>query len=72
MNDENMELMKAGLLHGLFEKCISRSKDGRSINCRKGLWGVSSNCRHRTEQESFHYWRQYYNDGEYDGLLFNS
>jgi hypothetical protein len=66
-----MELMKSGTKPSmmLFEKCIKRSRDGKSIDCKLGLWGVISNDWMRTEQEAFHYWRQYFRDGEYDSIL---
>jgi hypothetical protein len=56
-------------LWNAFTRCITLSNGGKSIDCRRGLWGVSSNCPNRTEKEAFYYWKQYFRDGEYDSLL---
>ena len=57
------------LPHQIFRKCVKVSKDGKTIKCKKGLWSVISDCRYKTEQEAFHYWNQYFSDGEYDSML---
>jgi hypothetical protein len=53
----------------LFEKCVVREREGKSIRCRLGLWAVTSNDRARSEREAKQYWQQYYADGEYKNLL---
>jgi hypothetical protein len=35
------------------------------INCKKGLWGVDAPDHETAEREAMHYFRQYYEDGEY-------
>lgn len=52
-----------------FEKCVKRSKDGKAITCRLGLWSVYNLDPEANEREARHYWGQYYADGEYDELL---
>ena len=53
----------------LFEKCVTKSKDGKQIDCRLGLWGVASGSPETTERYAHHYWAQYFRDGEYNSLL---
>lgn len=58
----------------LFDSCIDLSLqlDGRyEFKCKLGLWSVIGHDYDSARQESIHYWRQYYADGEYDGLLSN-
>ena len=54
-----------------FKKCtVSTAKSGRtSVKCRLGLWSVSAADSDRVYLEAFHYWRQYYSDGEYFDVL---
>lgn len=56
-------------LNDEFEKCVKRSEGGRSIDCKLGLWGITSYSPESAEREARHYWIQYYQDGEYDQLL---
>ena len=56
----------------IFERCIDRKilDDGAlQINCKLGLWGVTSKNHTYAEKEAFHYWIQYYQDGEYVVVL---
>lgn len=55
----------------LFEKCIERVIKGDSIiiKCKLGLWSVESTNHAQVESEAFHYWQQYYADGEYNNNL---
>ena len=53
----------------IFDKCVNRLNDGKTIECKLGLWGVASGSKNRTEAEALHYWRQYFRDGEYNHLL---
>jgi len=49
---------------------IYENKDGlHCFNCSKGLFGVSCGTYHRAELEARHYFKQYWNDGEYDGTV---
>ena len=43
------------------------SADGTqySIDCKKGLWGVSAPTQEAALNEARHYFRQYWRDGEY-------
>ena len=50
-----------------FEKCINREEN--AINCKLGLWGVSSPNQEMIEKSARHYWIQYFNDGEYKNIL---
>ena len=54
-----------------FEKCVVRKAKGLtySINCKLGLWGVSSNSKTSCEDEALHYWQQYKSDGEYSSII---
>ena len=42
-----------------------------SIDCPKGLWGVSGYDRDKVLAEAQHYFHQYQSDGEYDGTVFD-
>jgi hypothetical protein len=53
----------------VFEKCIRRSGNGCHIDCKLGLWGVTSYSPESAEREARHYWMHYFKDGEYDQLL---
>lgn len=60
--DENLELIVA------FQKNTERKlmKNGRvEIHCKKGLWGVDAPDSDAADAEALHYFRQYYEDGEY-------
>lgn len=50
-----------------FKRNVSRSaRAGRYVfKCRKGLWMVSSPDEERAKLEAWHYFLQYYEDGEY-------
>ena len=55
-----------------FFKCVSivdHDADHTQVDCLLGLWGVSGGNRESVMSEAFHYWRQYYCDGEYTGHL---
>jgi hypothetical protein len=52
-----------------FDKCVTRSHGGKSIDCRLGLWGIHACNIEDAEREARHYWIQYFRDGEYDALL---
>lgn len=51
-----------------FVKCAEYSEKGGvySYRCSKGLWGVECRDKHQAIQEAYHYFEQYYSDGEYD------
>jgi len=51
-----------------FEKYTKRkrTKLGYSIECVKGLWGVTAPNVATAEREAKHYFIQYYRDGEYN------
>lgn len=53
----------------LFYKCVRRSRGGRTVQCRRGLWRVDAQTAEQAEREARHYWAQYYIDGEYNELL---
>ena len=57
---------------GIFDKCAETKlvKDGSmQIHCKLGLWSVSGVDKEQVQAEAWHYWRQYYSDGEYSGIL---
>ena len=54
-----------------FDKCVIKTRRGRAIRCRLGLWGVSAGDKATAEREARHYWKQYYADGEYAAILSN-
>lgn len=37
-----------------------------SVRCRRGLWAVEGPDRESVDAEARHYFRQYYEDGEYE------
>jgi hypothetical protein len=43
-------------------------KNGYQITCRQNLWKVIAPNQQIAEREAFHYWFQYFCDGEYDAL----
>ena len=51
----------------LFKKVTKhrRSKDGYSIDCVKGLWGVYAPTKEIAMREAVHYFVQYESDDEY-------
>jgi len=42
-----------------------KTKTGYTIKCKKGLWRVDAPSQRKAEQESHHYFAQYFADGEY-------
>jgi len=63
---ENLELIVS------FQKNTERKlmKNGRfEIHCKKGLWGVDAPDSDTADVEALHYFRQYYEDGEYTNQL---
>jgi hypothetical protein len=64
-----MNGLKNEITIAIFDMCVNRSKDGKAIDCKLGLWGVASGSKERTESEALHYWIQYFRDGEYNHLL---
>jgi len=64
---------KAVVCKELFERCVVRKARGRryEIKCRLGLWGAEGPSREAVEGEAWHYWRQYFEDGEYEKHLSN-
>jgi hypothetical protein len=61
--------LKNEIAIAMFDRCVTRSNDGKAINCKLGLWCVASGSKERTESEALHYWMQYFKDGEYNHLL---
>jgi hypothetical protein len=57
--------------NALFDKCVRRRRNGRTIRCRLGLWRVDATTVEQAEREARHYWVQYHADGEYRSLLSN-
>lgn len=53
----------------MFDRCVVRTSQGRSIRCRLKLWSVSAPAADIAEREAWRYWKQYYADGEYNALL---
>jgi len=51
-----------------FKKNTNRraNKDSYTINCKKGLWGVTAATKEEAMREALRYFVQYYEDGEYD------
>jgi len=58
-------------LDEIFEKCVKRTyKDGwHTIKCKLKLWSTSGGDENEVERTAKNYWRQYFEDGEYDKLL---
>jgi len=54
-------------IHESFNKNtkVKKTKDGYSVKCLKGLWGVFASTEEEALNEARHYFRQYYEDGEY-------
>ena len=54
-----------------FTKCVIETEvDGRTcLDCKLGLWCVSSSDTGSVYLEAFHYWQQYNEDGEYYKIL---
>lgn len=44
---------------------LTKTKDRVSIDCRKGLWAIDAPTEEEAINEAYHYWQQYYSDGEY-------
>lgn len=55
-----------------FKKCTVRRKlkDGFSINCKKGLWSVTSPDKEFAENEARRYFVLYQEDGEYNEFIY--
>ena len=43
-----------------------KTKYGHEISCRKGLWSVCAPTKKQALNEAGHYYRQYFDDGEYN------
>lgn len=58
-------------LNAAFEKCAIKSKCiyGDRYRCVKWLWQVDGSDSAYVRGQAFHYFMQYYLDGEYDDLL---
>jgi len=43
------------------------------VHCKRGNWSVcgAESEKDRVESEAFHYWIQYFNDGDYNDMIFN-
>ena len=54
----------------MFERCITRRRvNGRLyIRCKRGNFSVGGPDAAQVEAEARHYWRQYFNDGEYKAM----
>lgn len=52
-----------------FEKCITRSEGGKAIDCRLGLWGISSYSPESAEREARRFWIPLFHKGKYDDFL---
>lgn len=55
-----------------FEKCVNQSLDmdgNHHYECKKGLWSVTSPDEIYGDQEAFHYFTQYRDDGEYHDII---
>lgn len=63
--------MKTAGIDAAFEKCVIKSKCiyGDRYRCVKGLWQVDGDDGFYLRGQAFHYFMQYYLDGEYDDLL---
>jgi hypothetical protein len=58
-------------LEAAFGKCVIKSKCryGDRYRCVKGLWQVDGGDSTYVRGQAYHYFLQYYLDGEYDELL---
>lgn len=57
----------------LFDSCVEITKESDGymiIDCKLGLWGVSGPDHETVMREAYHYWSQYFSDGEYDILMY--
>ena len=56
-----------------FRKCTRRydgnASLGYEVSCRLGNWSVSGPDKGQVEREAYHYWQQYWQDGDYNELL---
>lgn len=54
-----------------FNRCTTHkeTKDGYSIECKLGLWGVHAPTKAQSEEEAKHYFSQYLLDGEYSSIV---
>ena len=55
----------------LYERCIKRKTHGKTYvcTCKLGIWSVEGPDAASVESDAYHYWYQYFIDGEYDKLL---
>ena len=78
--DSMNETPKASTAHELveailFAMCseVKQMKDGTiEIHCKRGLWSVCGRNPHDVEFEAYHYWKQYFHDGEYKDIVANA
>lgn len=51
-----------------FKANVSHAASGgrHVFRCKKGLWCVDAPAEEDAKREAWHYFRQYYEDGEYD------
>lgn len=51
--------------------CVNEVRKGNkiTIECKLGLWSVSGTISGFIYADAFHYWEQYYNDGEYSSII---
>jgi len=58
-------------LDKLFEKCVRRTFDDEwhNVRCKLSFWSTSGANKELVERTAKNYWRQYFEDGEYDKLL---
>lgn len=61
----------AALFDSAFRKCVVHSsyKNGSHYSCRKGLWQVGGKDSSYVRGLAYHYFAQYYLDGEYNDLI---
>ena len=60
------------LVEEFYRACTKKRvlPDGRvEIDCKLGLWSVSAPDDQTAEREAVHYWRQYWQDGEYKKII---
>ncbi len=49
----------------MWTRCTETAQ-GHEIKCKKGLWSVSAPIKADALREAYHYFLQYFEDGEYD------
>lgn len=62
----NLELINSFLKN---TKRVYRKNGRVEISCKKGLWSVDAPDSDTADAEALHYFRQYYEDGEYTNQL---